>query len=137
MSVDSRAGMLPVESDLVDVDRLLAAYFERSEAPGRVVFGTSGHRGSLLGGSFTEAHVAAIGEAVCRYRQWRGIDGPLFLGRATRALSGPACETIVEVLVGHGVEVCVDVGDGATPTPVRLERILGEAKLIVDRALGR
>jgi phosphoglucomutase len=124
MSVDPRAGTLPEESDLVDVDRLLTAYHEQPDPSNRVAFGTSGHRGSSLAGTFTEAHVAAISEAVCRYRQAQGIDGPLFLGRDTHALSEPACETIVEVLAAHGVDVCVDAHDGATPTPVISHAIL-------------
>jgi phosphoglucomutase len=124
MSVDPRAGTLPEESDLVDVGRLLAAYRDDPDPANRVAFGTSGHRGSSLAGTFTEAHVAAISEAVCRYRESQGIDGPLFLGRDTHALSVPACETIVEVLAAHGVDVCVDAHDGATPTPVISHAIL-------------
>jgi phosphoglucomutase len=124
MSVDPRAGTLPEEPDLVDVDRLLAAYLERPDPSNRVAFGTSGHRGTSLARTFTEAHVAAISEAVCRYRKAQGIDGPLFLGRDTHALSGPACETIVEVLAAHGVDVCVDAHDRATPTPVISHAIL-------------
>ena len=89
-----------------------------------VAFGTSGHRGTSLDGTFTEAHVLAISEAVCRYRAEQGIDGPLFLGRDTHALSEPAFRTIVEVLAGHGVDVVVDAGDGATPTPVISHAIL-------------
>jgi phosphoglucomutase len=122
--VDPRAGTLPQESDLVDVDRLLAAYHERPDPANRVAFGTSGHRGSSLAGTFTEWHVAAISEAVCRHREAQGIDGPLFLGADTHALSAPAVETIVEVLVAHGVDVCVDAHDGATPTPVISHAIL-------------
>ena len=125
MSVDPRAGTLPEQSDLVDVDRLLAAYQEQPDPGNRVAFGTSGHRGSSLAGTFTEAHVLAISEAVCRYREAQGIDGPLFLGRDTHALSEPASETIVEVLAAHGVDVVVDAGDGATPTPVISHAILG------------
>jgi phosphoglucomutase len=124
MTVDPRAGTLPEESDLVDVDRLVAAYFEPPEPESRVAFGTSGHRGSSLAGTFTEWHVLAISEAVCRYREAQGIDGPLFLGRDTHALSAPAVETIVEVLTAHGVDVCVDAHDGATPTPVISHAIL-------------
>ncbi len=124
MSVDPRAGTLPEESDLVDVDRLLAAYHERPDPEDGVSFGTSGHRGTSLAGTFTEWHVAAISEAVCRYREAQGIDGPLFLGRDTHALSAPAVETIVEVLVAHGVDVCVDAHGGATPTPVISHAIL-------------
>src|SRR5918997_4366175 len=89
MSTDPRAGSLPEPADLIDVDRLLAAYHDERPDPSdpsqRVAFGTSGHRGSSLAGTFTEAHVAAISEAVCRYREREGIDGPLFLGADTHA----------------------------------------------------
>jgi phosphoglucomutase len=128
MSVDPRAGTLADPSELLDVDRLLDAY--RGEQPDpanpnqRVSFGTSGHRGSSTAGTFNEAHVLAISEAVCRHRAAQGIDGPLFLGRDTHALSAPAVETILEVLVAHGVDVVVDAGDGATPTPVISHAIL-------------
>jgi phosphoglucomutase len=128
MSVDPRAGTLPDPSDLVDVDGLLAAYERERPDPAnpdqRVAFGTSGHRGSSLAGTFTEAHVLAISEAVCRYRSAQGIDGPLFLGRDTHALSEPAARTIVEVLCAHGVEVVVDAAGRATPTPVISHAIL-------------
>ena len=124
LSVDPRAGTLPEEPDLVDVDRLLAVYSEQPDPANRVAFGTSGHRGTSLAGTFTEAHVLAISEAVCRYRDAQGIDGPLFLGRDTHALSEPAVENIVEVLTAHGVDVCVDAHGGATPTPVISHAIL-------------
>jgi phosphoglucomutase len=125
---DPRAGQLPRPDDLIDVDALIAAYYDRKPDPSdpeqRVAFGTSGHRGSSLSGTFTETHVAAIGEAVCRYRAGQGIDGPLFLGRDTHALSEPAFRTIVEVLAAHNVDVVVDAGGGATPTPVISHAIL-------------
>jgi phosphoglucomutase len=128
MSVDPRAGTLPEPSDLIDVDRLLAAYSDEQPDPAnpeqRVAFGTSGHRGSSTAGTFNEAHVLAISEAVCRYREAQGIDGPLFLGRDTHALSEPAAKTIVEVLAAHGVDVCIDDLGGATPTPVISHAIL-------------
>jgi phosphoglucomutase len=128
MSVDPRAGTLPEPADLVDVDRLLAAYRDERPDPAnpaqRVAFGTSGHRGSSTAGTFNEAHVIAISAAVCRYREAQGIDGPLFLGRDTHALSQPAAETIVEVLAAHGVDVCIDDLGGATPTPVVSHAIL-------------
>jgi phosphoglucomutase len=123
MTVDPRAGQLPEAGDLVDLDRLLAAYHdERPAEP--VAFGTSGHRGTSLDGSFTEAHVVAISAAVCAYRSEQGIAGPLYLGRDTHALSEPAARTIVEVLAGHGVEVVVDAAGGYTPTPVISHAIL-------------
>jgi phosphoglucomutase len=128
MSVDPRAGTLPEPSDLVDIDQLLAAYSDERPDPAnpaqRVAFGTSGHRGTSTAGTFNEAHVLAISEAVCRYREAQGIDGPLFLGRDTHALSEPAARTIVEVLAAHGVDVCIDDLDGATPTPVISHAIL-------------
>src|SRR4051812_22386176 len=128
MSTHPRAGSLPEPADLVDVDRLLAAYHDERPDPSdpaqRVAFGTSGHRGSSLAATFTDAHVAAISEAVCRYREAQGIDGPLFLGRDTHALSEPAMRTIVEVLGAHGVDVVVDAEGGATPTPVISHAIL-------------
>ena len=87
-------------------------------------FGTSGHRGTSTARTFNEAHVLAISEAVCRHRAAEGIDGPLFLGRDTHALSEPATRTIVEVLGAHGVDVVLDADDGATPTPVISHAIL-------------
>ena len=122
MSPDPRAGQLPEPGDLVDVDALLDAYRHPARAP--VAFGTSGHRGTSLDGSFTEAHVVAISAAVCEYRAQEGIDGPLFLGRDTHALSIPAFETIVAVLSARGVDVVVDRDGGATPTPVISHAIL-------------
>jgi phosphoglucomutase len=123
VTVHPRAGRLPEAADLIDVDQLLAAYHEERPAE-PVAFGTSGHRGTSLDGSFTEAHVVAISAAVCRYRSQQGVDGPLFLGRDTHALSAPAFRTTVEVLAGHGVRVVVDAGDEATPTPVISHAIL-------------
>src|SRR6476469_4781083 len=128
MSVDPRAGQLPRPEDLVDVEALLAAYGDDAPDPSdpaqRVSFGTSGHRGSSLKRTFNEAHVVAISAAVCRYRAEQGIDGPLYLGRDTHALSVPAERTIVEVLAAHGVHTVIDAGDGATPTPVISHAIL-------------
>src|SRR5215217_7078531 len=123
MTVDPRAGQLPDDDDLVDVGRLLDAYHEHAPSE-PVAFGTSGHRGTSLDGSFTEAHVVAISAAVCRYRGEQGTSGPLYLGRDTHALSEPAYRTIVEVLAGHGVEVVVDAGGGYTPTPAISHAIL-------------
>jgi phosphoglucomutase len=122
MSTDPRAGTLPEESDLIDVGALLAAYHDEAREP--VSFGTSGHRGTSTDGSFNEGHVVAISEAVGRYRAAQGIDGPLFLGADTHALSAPAVETIVEVLAAHGVDVVVDARGAATPTPVISHAIL-------------
>jgi phosphoglucomutase len=128
MSVSDQAGSLPDKADLVDVDALIGAYYDERPDPAnpgqRVTFGTSGHRGTSAAGTFNEAHVLAITEAVCRYRAEQGIDGPLYLGRDTHALSGPAARTIVEVLAAHDVDVMVDETDGFTPTPVISHAIL-------------
>ncbi|HEY3187153.1 MAG TPA: phosphoglucomutase, partial [Solirubrobacteraceae bacterium] len=128
MSTSTSAGQLPDPSDLVDVDALIAAYHDERPDPQvaeqRVAFGTSGHRGTPIARTFTESHVLAIAEAVCRYRASEGIDGPLFLGRDTHALSGPAAESLVDVLAAHGVDVVVDDRDGYTPTPVISHAIL-------------
>jgi phosphoglucomutase len=123
MTTHDRAGTLPDASDLIDVDELLAAYHDH-EPSEPVSFGTSGHRGTSLDGSFTEAHVVAISAAVCRHRSEQGYDGPLFLGRDTHALSEPAFRTIVEVLAAHGVDVVIDAEDLPTPTPVISHAIL-------------
>src|SRR5215207_5937844 len=100
MSDHARAGQLPGPDDLIDADALVAAYHDArpdpSEEAHRGAFGTSGHRGSATSRTFNEAHVLAISEAVCRHREAEGIDGPLFLGRDTHALSEPATRTIVE-----------------------------------------
>src|SRR3954447_13677953 len=97
---------------LVNVDQLIAAYYDRGPDPAvpaqRVAFGTSGHRGSAFNAAFNEAHILAITEAICRYRQQQGCDGPLFLGFDTHALSEPAFKTALEVLAAHGVDVRVD-----------------------------
>jgi phosphoglucomutase len=109
MSVSEHAGQLADAADLVDVDALIGAYFDERPDPSvegqRVAFGTSGHRGTSTARTFNEAHVLAIAEAICRYRKEQGIDGPLFLGRDTHALSEPAAQSIVEVLCAHGVEL--------------------------------
>jgi phosphoglucomutase len=124
----ARPGERPDPSMLIDVDGLLAAYHDTSPDPGdpaqRVSFGTSGHRGTATAGTFNEAHVLAISEAICRYRTEQGIDGPLFLGRDTHALSEPAARSATEVLAAHGVEVRVDAAGGPTPTPAVSHAIL-------------
>ena len=128
MAVSERAGKPAERSMLVDVDRLVAAYYDTKPDPGDptqlVSFGTSGHRGSSLNASFNEAHILAITEAICRYRSSRGIDGPLFIGRDSHALSLPATRTALEVLVANGVQVMVDRADGLTPTPAISHAIL-------------
>src|ERR1700726_4275548 len=90
----------------------------------RVSFGTSGHRGSPLRGSFTEAHILAITQAICDYRRGQGIDGPLHMGKDTHAVSAPAQRTALEVLAANGVETIIQQGDGVTPTPVISRAIL-------------
>jgi phosphoglucomutase len=116
-----RAGQPADPADLVDIPALLRAYDDVVPDPAdpaqRVAFGTSGHRGSAFRGAFNEAHILAISEAICRYRELRGYDGPLFLGRDTHALSEPATRTALEVLVARGVDVHIDSADGYTPTP--------------------
>ena len=128
MTTSPLAGQLPDPSSLIDVHRLVSAYYEDQPDPSvteqRVSFGTSGHRGSSPARTFNEAHVLAISEAVCRYRRSQRIDGPLFLGRDTHQLSEPASNTILEVLGAHGVDVMVDAADGFTPTPVISHAIL-------------
>jgi phosphoglucomutase len=113
---------------LVDVARLLAEYHGRTPDPAdprqRVAFGTSGHRGTPLDGSFNEAHVLAMTQAICEHRAARGIDGLLFLGMDTHAVSPAAQRTALEVLAAHGVEVFLQRDDGFTPTPVVSHAIL-------------
>ncbi len=104
---------------LVDLARLGQAYFERpdpADPAQRVAFGTSGHRGSSLLRSFNEAHILAIAQAICLYRREQGIDGPLFLGIDTHALSRPAFETALEVFAANGVTTLVDEDLRFTPT---------------------
>jgi phosphoglucomutase len=123
-----RAGQPARPEDLIDVDALIAAYYDLTPDPAdpdqRVVFGTSGHRGSSLDGAFTDAHIAAITQAICEYRASRGYTGPMFLGKDTHALSGPAWQTAVEVLAGNGVDVRIDAQNGFTPTPAISHAIL-------------
>jgi phosphoglucomutase len=122
------AGRPAPASILVDVARLIDAYHERRPDPSvpaqRVVFGTSGHRGSSLDTAFNEAHILAITQAICLYRKREAIDGPLFIGFDTHALSKPAFVTALEVLAANQVEVMVDAGDGYTPTPVVSHAVL-------------
>ena len=121
-------GTAPPTRPLVDVDRLTAAYHDQRPDPSvpeqRVAFGTSGHRGTSLDATFTEAHILAITEAICRHRKREGVDGPLFIGRDTHALSEPALRTATEVLAANGVHVLGDAGGGYTPTPAISHAIL-------------
>jgi phosphoglucomutase len=122
------AGKPAPSSLLVDVPRLVTAYYRGVPDPSvpsqRVAFGTSGHRGSSFDGSFTEQHVLAITQAICAYRQSQHIDGPLFLGIDTHALSAPACASALEVLAANGVDVMLAMGDEYTPTPAISHAIL-------------
>ena len=128
MGVHPRAGKLVEAGELINVPRLITAYYTGQPdpaAPGqRVAFGTSGHRGSSLDNSFNEAHILAITQAICLYRKMQGISGPLFLGIDTHALSEPAAASALEVLAANGVEVMIDAADGYTPTPVISHAIL-------------
>ena len=123
-----RAGQPAEPGDLVDVAHLVTAYLADEPAPAevdqQVAFGTSGHRGSALGRSFNEAHILATTQAICEYRATQGIDGPLFLGRDTHALSEPAWVSALEVLAANDVTVLVDSRDGYTPTPAVSHAIL-------------
>ncbi|HTY19128.1 MAG TPA: phosphoglucomutase (alpha-D-glucose-1,6-bisphosphate-dependent) [Myxococcota bacterium] len=128
MATSPLAGQPAPESLLVDVPRLVTAYYAERPDPAvpaqRVAFGTSGHRGSSLETAFNEAHILAISEAICRYRKQQGIDGPLYLGIDTHALSAPAFASALEVLAAHGVELMIDAGGGYTPTPAVSHAIL-------------
>ena len=113
---------------LVNIEQLLAAYFDLQPDPGvaaqRVAFGTSGHRGSSLAHSFNQWHVLAISQAICDYRKAQGIDGPLFLGADSHALSQPALDTALEVLAANGVQSMISAGGEFTPTPAISHAIL-------------
>ena len=128
MPVHPLAGTPAARDTIVDVDRLRSAYYDRqpdAENPGeRVRFGTSGHRGTSLGGSFNEAHIVAITQAICDYRRGQAITGPLFLGHDTHALSQPAFATALEVLAANRVDVMIDPRGGYTPTPAISHAIL-------------
>jgi phosphoglucomutase len=128
MTISALAGKPAPKSALVDVVRLEREYYARQPDTGDptqlVAFGTSGHRGSSLTGAFTEAHIAAITQAICDYRRGQGIDGPLYMGKDTHALSEPAQRTALEVLVANGVETVIQHGQGVTPTPVISHAIL-------------
>ncbi|HEX6408196.1 MAG TPA: phosphoglucomutase (alpha-D-glucose-1,6-bisphosphate-dependent) [Gemmatimonadales bacterium] len=128
MKVDPRAGQLPTPSMLVNLPRLITAYYTRqpdvSLAEQRVKFGTSGHRGSALDLSFNEFHILAVTQAICDYRRQAAITGPLFLGADTHALSDSAWASALEVLAANEVNVMVDDRQGYTPTPVVSHAIL-------------
>jgi phosphoglucomutase len=133
MAVSERAGRRAGPEDLVDVARLVTAYYTEHPDPGdpaqRVSFGTSGHRGSSLQAAFNDDHIAATTQAICDFRRAAGTDGPLFLAKDTHALSEPAWASALEVLAGNGVQVLVDSRDAYTPTPA-----LSHAVLTYNRA---
>ena len=128
MSVSARAGQPVDQKELVNVPRLVSAYYTLAPDPAvpeqRVAFGTSGHRGSAFAASFNEAHILAITQAICDYRRHQGTGGPLFLGIDTHALSEPAFASALEVLAANGVETMIDEGGGYTPTPAVSHAIL-------------
>src|ERR1700689_3254779 len=121
------AGKPAPKEMLIDVGLLEKKYFELpdlSDPTQLVSFGTSGHRGSPLHGTFTEAHILAMTQAICDYRREQGADGPLYMGKDTHAISGPAQRTALEVLAANDVETIIQQGDGVTPTPVISRAIL-------------
>ena len=128
MALDPRAGKPATRDQLIDVARLEREFLERTPDPAdprqRVKFGTSGHRGTPLDGSLTAAHVAAITQAICEYRAGKGIDGPLYMGMDTHAVSPLAQAVALEVLAGNGVETVIQRDGGVTPTPAISRAIL-------------
>ena len=109
-------------SSLTDISELISLYYETepdlTDPAQRVAFGTSGHRGTSLNGSFTEDHIMAITQAICEYRKAQGTYGPLFIGRDTHALSTPALKSALQVFAANGVTLMLDRDHGYTPTPV-------------------
>jgi phosphoglucomutase len=128
MEISPLAGKPADQSQLINVPRLVTAYYTGQPDPSipaeRVVFGTSGHRGSSLDNAFNEAHILAITQAICNYRRQHDIDGPLYMGVDTHALSEPAFASALEVLVANAVDVMIDANNGYTPTPVISHAIL-------------
>src|SRR5271165_6392583 len=128
VTISPLAGKPAPKEMLVDLARLEKAYYENrpdvSDPNQMVIFGTSGHRGSSLRSSFTESHIVAITQAICEFRRRQGTDGPLYMGKDTHSLSGPAQQTALEVLAANNVEVVIQQDDGVTPTPVISRAIL-------------
>lgn len=126
--MSNRAGTVATLQDLVDIDALISAYYdltpEMTDPAQRVAFGTSGHRGSSFKSSFNDAHIAAISQAIAEYRKGQGITGPLFMGKDTHALSGPAQDSALEVLAANGVTVLLDTNEGFVPTPALSRAII-------------
>lgn len=140
MAIHPQAGQLAPSEVLVNVPKLMSAYYAlepnvETEAE-KVSFGTSGHRGSAFAKSFNEAHILVICQAICEYRQTQGIDGPVYLGKDTHALSEAAFASALQVLVANDVRVRVQKGDGYTPTPVISHAILTHNQSSTDRADG-
>ena len=137
MADPTRAGQPTRPEDLVDVPKLIAAYFDEHPDPAipeqRVTFGTSGHRGSSLSVSFNEDHIVATSQAICEYRAREGIRGPLYLGADSHALSEPATASAIEVFAANDVTILIDSRDGYTPTPAVSRAILAHN---AGRALG-
>jgi phosphoglucomutase len=128
MNISPAAGKPPPPSLLVNVPKLVTAYYNEAPDPAdvaeQVSFGTSGHRGSSFQRTFNEAHILAISQAICLYRRQKGIDGPMFIGMDTHALSEPAFASAMEVLAANGVEVMIADGTAYTPTSVISHAIL-------------
>ena len=128
MAISPLAGSPAPAEMLIDPVQIEKMYYARkpdlTDPDQRVGFGTSGHRGSPIHGTFTESHILAISQAICDYRKRRGIDGPLYMGKDTHALSGPAQRTAIEVLAANGVQTILQENDGVTPTPVISRAIL-------------
>src|SRR5262245_21164192 len=128
MAISPLAGKPATKEMLVDLDRLERDYHARrpdmDDPNQRVIFGTSGHRGSSLRGSFNEAHILAITQAICDYRRGQNTDGPIYVGKDTHALSAPAQRTALEVLAANGVETMIQRDDAFTPTPAVSQAIL-------------
>jgi len=137
---EPRAGQPATEEDLIDTDAVIGAYYDIKPDPKnpaqRVVFGTSGHRGSSLDGAFTQWHIAAITQAIVEYRESMNITGPLYIGKDTHALSGPAWRTAIEVLVANRVVVLAEHDDEYTPTPAVSRAIVAHNRRHAPEADG-
>jgi phosphoglucomutase len=140
--MSERAGQKAQEKDLINIEKLIDAYFEIhpnvTTPEQKVAFGTSGHRGTSLNGSFNEDHIAAITQAIVEYRRKENIHGPIYVGKDTHALSGPAEQTALEVLAGNDVVAMVDAEGGYVPTPAVSVAIINhnEGKLLGDRTMA-
>ena len=137
MALSPLAGKPAPKEILIDPEQLVREYYVRKPDPAepaqQISFGTSGHRGSPLTESFNEAHILAIAQAICDYRRTHGISGPLYMGRDTHAVSGPAQRTALEVLAANGVETVIQGGNGVTPTPAISRVILAHNRGRTDR----